>query len=328
MKYVNLGKSGLKVSEVSLGTMTFGREADEKEANKILEYYFDNGGNFIDTANVYAEGKSEEILGRALRGKRNNIVLATKVFFPTGKDFNEKGVSRNNILRAVENSLKRLQTDYIDLYQIHCWDYFTPIEETLSALDYLINKGYVRYIGISNFSGWQIEKALKVSEVNRYEKIISAQMQYSLVVRDIEMEVMPVCNAEGISLVAWGPLGGGFLSGKYKAGEKPKEGRIAVAENDWEESWDKRATEKNFKILEKLEGIAKARNKTVAQISLNWIISRNVIPILGIRTLKQIEDNMGAVGWELTQDELNELNSISEPEERYPYRFIKSANKR
>ncbi len=328
MKYINLGASGLKVSEVSLGTMTFGREANEEESVKILNYYLKNGGNFIDTANVYAEGRSEEILGRALKGIRDDIVLATKAFFPTSKGPNNRGASRKNILKAVEDSMKRLQTSYIDLYQMHCWDDFTPIEETMSALDYLGKKGYVRYIGISNYSGWQIEKALRTSEVYGYEKIISAQMQYSLVVRDIEMEVVPVCQSEGLSIMAWGPLGGGFLSGKYKAGEKPKEGRIAKASNDWEEAWNKRATEKNFKILGKLEEISKVRNKTVPQVALNWIISQNIIPILGARTLEQIKDNMGAAGWNLTQQELNELNEVSKLEEKYPYRFIRSANER
>ncbi|MDY6894515.1 MAG: aldo/keto reductase, partial [Thermotogota bacterium] len=241
---------------------------------------------------------------------------------------NNRGASRKNILKAVEDSMKRLQTSYIDLYQMHCWDDFTPIEETMSALDYLVKKGYVRYIGISNYSGWQIEKALRTSEVYGYEKIISAQMQYSLVVRDIEMEVVPVCQSEGLSIMAWGPLGGGFLSGKYKDGEKPKEGRIAKASNDWEEAWNKRATEKNFKILGKLEEISKVRNKTVPQVALNWIISQNIIPILGARTLEQIKDNMGAAGWNLTQQELNELNEVSKLEEKYPYRFIRSANER
>ncbi len=328
MRYLNFGTSGLKVSEVALGTMTFGREADENESVKILNYYLENGGNFVDTANVYAEGRSEEILGRALKGRRDEIVLATKGFFAMGKGPNDKGASRKSILKAIEDSLKRLQTDYIDLYQIHCWDESTPIEETMETLDYLINKGYVRYIGISNFSGWQIEKALRVSEFHGYKKIISAQMQYNLVVRDIEMEILPVCKAEGLSVMAWGPLGGGFLSGKYKSREKPKEGRIAKAGDDWEEAWRRRATEKNFKILEKLEEIAKRYDKTVPQVALNWLISQNIFPILGARTLQQIKDNMGAIGWALTQKDMDELNDVSQSEERYPYRFIKSANAR
>ncbi|PMP82214.1 MAG: aldo/keto reductase [Caldisericum exile] len=328
MRYLNFGTSGLKVSEVILGTMTFGRESDENESIKILNYYLENGGNFIDTANVYAEGRSEEILGKALKGYRDEIVLATKVFFATGNRPNEKGASRKNILKAIENSLKRLQTDYVDLYQIHCWDEFTPIEETMETMDYLVNKGYVRYIGVSNFSGWHIEKALRVSEIHGYKKIISAQMQYNLIVRDIEMEVLHVCNAEGLSVMAWGPLGGGFLSGKYKLGEKPIEGRIATIGEGAEESWKRRATEQNFKILAKLEDIAKERSKTIPQVALNWLIYQKVFPILGARTLEQIKDNMGAVGWTLTQKELNELNEVSQPEEKYPYRFIKSANKK
>ncbi len=326
MRYKNFGSSGLKVSEIALGTMTFGREADESESVKILNYYLENAGNFVDTANVYADGRSEEILGRALKGRRDQVVLATKVFFPTGKNSNQEGAGRKNILQAIEDSLKRLQTDYVDLYQIHCWDETTPLEETMETLDGLVKKGYVRYVGVSNFSGWQIEKALRVAEVHGYEKILSAQMQYSLVMRDIEMEVLPVCRAEGMSVMAWGPLGGGFLSGKYKSGEKPKEGRISHAANDWEESWKRRATERNFKILAKLEDISKRRSKKIPQIALNWILSQNIFPILGARMLKQIKDNMGAVGWMLTQKEVKELNKISQPEERYPYRFIKWAN--
>ena len=328
MRYVNLGNSGLKVSEVALGTMTFGREAEEKDSVEILKRYLDSGGNFIDTANVYSNGKSEEILGRALKGVRNDIVLATKVFFRMGEKMNDYGATRKHILKAVEDSLRRLQTDYIDLYQIHCWDKSTPIEETMETLDYLVKKGYVRYIGVSNFAGWQIEKALRASEVHNFEKIVSVQMQYSLVVRDIEMEVIPVCEAEGLSVMAWGPLGGGFLSGKYKPGEFPKEGRISKIGEDAEESWKRRATEKNFKILEKIEEIAKGYGKTIPQVALNWLIAKGAIPILGARTTAQIEDNLGSAGWLLKPEDVKALDEVSQPQDIYPYRFIEWANER
>ncbi|MCX6089850.1 MAG: aldo/keto reductase [Candidatus Atribacteria bacterium] len=327
MKNVLLGKSGLKVSELSLGTMTFGRETDEKESNIILQKYLDAGGNFIDTANGYADGKSEEILGRALKGKREEVVLATKVFFRKGPGVNDYSSSRKHILKAVRDSLHRLQTDYIDLYQLHCWDLSTPIEETLETLDSLVNQGVVRYVGVSNYSGWQIMKSLWVSQGQGFTRMVSAQMEYSLVVRDIEMEVVPACQAEGVSIMAWGPLGGGFLSGKYQSGEFPKEGRLSIAKKEWEESWDRRATEKNFSILKVLEDLAKKHQKTIAQLALNWLLSKeNVIPILGVRTIQQFEDNIGSVNWTLSPEDVKRLDEVSNPESRYPYRFIQWAN--
>ncbi|MCD6237819.1 MAG: aldo/keto reductase [Thermotogae bacterium] len=328
MRYVNLGNTGLKVSEVALGTMTFGREAEEKDSVEILQEYLGAGGNFIDTANVYSNGKSEEILGRALKGIRDDIVLATKVFFRMGERINDYGATRKHILKSVEDSLRRLQTDYIDLYQIHCWDRSTPIEETMETLDYLVKRGYVRYIGVSNFAGWQIEKSLRVSEVYNFEKIVSAQMQYSLVVRDIEMEVIPVCEAEGLSVMAWGPLGGGFLSGKYKPGEFPEEGRISKIGENAEESWKRRATEKNFKILEKIKEIAKEYGKTIPQVALNWLIAKGAIPILGARTTAQIEDNLRSAGWLLKPEDVRVFDEVSQPQDKYPYRFIEWANER
>jgi len=328
MRYVNLGNTGLKVSEVALGTMTFGREAEEKDSVEILQEYLGAGGNFIDTANVYSNGKSEEILGRALKGIRDDIVLATKVFFRMGERINDYGATRKHILKSVEDSLRRLQTDYIDLYQIHCWDRSTPIEETMETLDYLVKRGYVRYIGVSNFAGWQIEKSLRVSEVYNFEKIVSAQMQYSLVVRDIEMEVIPVCEAEGLSVMAWGPLGGGFLSGKYKPGEFPEEGRISKIGENAEESWKRRATEKNFKILEKIKEIAKEYGKTIPQVALNWLIAKGAIPILGARTTAQIEDNLRSAGWLLKPEDVRVFDEVSQPQDKYLYRFIEWANER
>lgn len=329
MKYVNLGGSGLKVSEVALGTMTFGRETEEKDAVRILEKYLNAGGNFIDTANVYSRGRSEEILGRALKGRRDDIVLATKVFFRMGEGINSYGATRKHILKAIEDSLKRLQTDYVDLYQIHCWDEVTPIEETMETLDYLVHRGYTRYVGVSNFTGWQIMKSLWVSNTHGYGKIVSAQMQYSLVVRDIEMEVLPACRDQNVGVMAWSPLGGGFLSGKYRADETPREGRIARAEKDWEESWDRRATEKNFKILAKIEEVAKKYGKSIPQVALNWLINQDgVIPILGARTVEQIEDNLGSVGWLLNEEDLKIIDDVSYPDDKYPYRFIKWANGR
>ena len=192
---------------------------DEKESLAILNAYLDQGGNFIDTADGYAEGRSEEILGRGLKGRRDDVVLATKVFFPAGEGANRKGLSRKHIFEGIEESLRRLQTDYIDLYQVHCFDTRTPLEETLSALDALVRQGKVRYLGCSNFGAWQLAKALGVSALHDYARFDCLQPQYNLVCRPIEREILPLCRAEGVGIIAWSPLGGGFLSGKYRSGE-------------------------------------------------------------------------------------------------------------
>lgn len=324
MRYVLLGKSGLLVSEVSLGTMTFGRETPEDESVGILKRYLEAGGNFIDTANVYSQGGSESILGRALKGKREEVVLATKVFFRMGEGIYDFGANRKHVLRAFGESLRRLQTDYIDLYQIHCFDPLTPLEETFETLATLVERGYVRYIGVSNYTGWQIAKAVGICEKHGYPRPISAQMQYSLVERNIEMEVIPACYDAGMSVMAWGPLGGGFLSGKYAPQTPPKEGRIAHAQKEWEEAWERRATEKNFQILKTLKNLAQKYGKTVSQVALNWLLAKkDVIPILGARTLEQLEDNLGCVGWHLEEDDVKLLDEVSAPPDVYPYRFIR-----
>lgn len=327
MRYVVLGKSGLLVSEVSLGTMTFGRETPEDESVRILERYLEAGGNFIDTANVYSQGVSESILGRALKGRREQVVLATKVFFRMGEGVYDCGANRKHMMKAVEESLRRLQTDYIDLYQVHCFDTVTPLEETFSTLASLVEKGYVRYVGVSNYTGWQITKAVALCEKWGYPRPVSAQMQYSLVERNIEFEVIPACYDAGLSIMAWGPLGGGFLTGKYHPDAPPKEGRIARAQKDWEEAWERRATEKNFRILETLKELSQKYGKTVSQIALNWLLTKkHVIPILGVRTLEQLEDNLGCVGWRLEDEDVQRLDAVSALPEMYPYRFIQWAN--
>ncbi|MEN3186349.1 MAG: aldo/keto reductase [Atribacterota bacterium] len=328
MRYLNLGKSGLLVSEVALGTMTFGREASEEESVRMLHLYLERGGNFIDTANIYAQGRSEEIIGRALQGeKRHGVVLATKGFFRMGEGLYDHGANRKHLARALEGSLRRLQTDYLDLYQIHCFDQTTPLEETLETLDLLVRQGKVLYVGLSNYTGWQIARAVGIAEHAHLPRFISAQMEYSLVERNIELEVVPACRAFSLSIMAWGPLGGGFLSGKYKAGEFPKEGRIAHAKAEWEEHWSRRGTEKNFRILSLLEELAKKHGKTVAQVALNWLLQKEgVIPILGATRLAQLEDNLGCVGWSLTPEDIEHLDAVSAPDTPYPYRFITWAN--
>lgn len=332
MEYGWLGKSGLQVSELCLGTMTFGRETDDVTARTMIDLFLEAGGNFVDTADVYGKtpGLSENIVGRALKERRSKVILATKVNFPTGPGPNDRGLSRVHIMQAVEASLRRLHTEYIDLYYVHCWDGKTALEETLLTLNNLLKSGKVRYLGVSNFTAWQLMKALSISEKRGWSKFICLQPQYSLVVRDIEREILPLCREEGLGVVVWGPLGGGFLSGKYRRGEKPpEESRIARAEETWEETWSRRATEKNFRILDVVGKIASSRDKSYAQVALAWVRSQPGItsPIIGARTLKQLKDNLGSVGWGLTSEELEALDKASRLEEGYPYRFIRQSGR-
>ncbi len=260
MRYRRLGRSGVMVSELCLGCMTFGRETDEDLSKQMVHRFVEAGGNFIDTANVYSKGTSEEITGRAIADRRDDVVLATKARMPMGNGPNDAGVSRKHLMRQCEASLRRLGTDYIDLYQLHCWDAATPLEETLSTLTDLVRQGKVRYIGVSNFTGWQITKAGHVSEKGGFERFVSLQPQYSLVERHIESEVVPACQDAGLGIIPWGPLGQGWLTGKYVKGEPPPEDtRIGGASDDMEEAWDKRATERNWSIVEEVGSVSRRR---------------------------------------------------------------------
>jgi aryl-alcohol dehydrogenase-like predicted oxidoreductase len=330
MQYTRLGNTGLMVSELCLGCMTFGQEADEATSKEIVGRFLDAGGNFVDTADVYSKGVSEEITGRALDGVRDDVVLATKVRFPMGEGPNDVGLSRKHVTQACEDSLRRLGTDYIDLYQVHCWDAATPLEETLSALTDLVRSGKVRYIGVSNFTGWQLMRSLAVSEREGLEKFVCLQPQYSLAERNIEREILPVCVEEGLGVIPWSPLGGGFLSGKYRRGEEPPEdSRIAGAVESMEEYWDRRATERNWATLDVVGRISEETGKSYAQISLNWLLRQDGVtaPIIGARTLEQLRDNLGASGWELTVEQADELSRASALEDVYPYRFIRNAQR-
>lgn len=328
MRYRRLGGTGLMVSELCLGTMTFGRELDEGGARSILSRFIEAGGNFVDTADVYERGASEEIVGRALRDiDRDEVVLATKVRFPMGDGPNDVGLSRKHVISGCEASLGRLGTDYIDLYQVHMWDAATPLEETLGALDDLVRAGKVRYVGVSNFTGWQLVKALYTSRLGGFEKLVSLQPQYSLVERNIEREVLPACREEGIGVIPWGPLGGGFLSGKYRRGERPPEdSRIAGVPDEFEEAWDKRNVERNWRTLEVVGEISEETGKSYAQISLNWLLQQEGVaaPIIGARRLDQLEDNLGAAGWDLDAEQVARLSEASALEDVYPYRMIDS----
>ena len=325
MEYRYLGRSGLRVSELCLGTMTLGRETSEEDSFKILDRFVEAGGNFIDTADVYSIGGSETIVGTWLqKQKRDDFVLATKVRFQMGEGPNDIGLSRKHIISGVKNSLHRLQTDYIDLYQVHAWDPRTPLEETLGTLNDLVKEGLVRYIGASNFKGWQLQKAIDMSRQKGWEPFVSLQPQYNLLCRGTEFELIDVCVNEGLGVLPWSPLRGGWLSGKFTRDmERPPENtRIAVAEKEgWGESWSRYNTEATWRVLDVLYEVAEEAEKTPAQTAINWLLqSRGVTsPIIGARTIEQLEANLGAAGWNLKPDQMDRLNKASQLFVSYPY---------
>jgi aryl-alcohol dehydrogenase-like predicted oxidoreductase len=322
MEYRRLGATGLKVSELCLGAMTFGRETGEDDSRRILDRFLDLGGNFVDTANVYAAGASEEILGRIVSDRRKSLVLATKVRFNAkiflGKTIgaNEWGLSRGHIMLEVEESLRRLRTDWIDLYQVHSWDFETPIEETMRALDDLVRQGKVRYIGASNFTAWQLMKSLWTSDRHGWTRFDCLQPQYSLICRDIEREILPLCRSEGVGVIPWSPLGGGFLTGKYRSGQKPPEDARLTKQD----LWGRLARERNYRVLEAVEQVAKERGRTIAQIALAWVNQQPGVSsvIYGARTPEQNDENLAAIGLRLEKAELDALDKASALEPAYP----------
>ncbi|HEY2486035.1 MAG TPA: aldo/keto reductase [Candidatus Binataceae bacterium] len=322
MEYRRLGGTGLKVAELCLGCMTFGRETDEANARKIIDRYLELGGNFLDTANVYAAGASEEITGRIIKERRQSLVLATKVRFNAnvflGKPVppNDIGLSRGHIMTEVERSLRRLQTDYIDLYQVHSWDFETPIEETMRALDDLVRQGKVRYLGASNFMAWQLMKSLWVSDKHNYARFDCLQPQYSLISREIEREILPLCRSEQVGVIPWSPLGGGFLTGKYRSGEKPpQDSRLAKLD-----LWGRLANERNYRTLEAVENLAKERGRGIAEVALAWVNQQPGVSsvIYGARTTQQNDQNLSALGLRLEQAELDALDRASALAPEYP----------
>ena len=328
MKYTSLGNSGLKVSELCLGSMTFGRETNEETSYKMMDNFSGAGGNFIDTANVYSRGTSEEIVGKWLkRQRREDYVIATKVRFPMGEGPNESGLGRAHILQQIDASLERLQTDYIDLYQVHCQDPTTPLEETLDTLDGLVQEGKVRYIGASNFTPSMLQKALDMSAVNGWEPFISLQAKYNLLVRSTEWEMLPLCAREGLGFMVWGPLLGGWLSGRYTRDMQgpPTNTRVEQAEKEgWFESWQNYNKESTWRIIDTLLEISKETGKSPAQVSLNWLLRKCEVtsPIIGARTLEHLRDNLGAAEWSLTQEQMQRLNEASAIPAPYPYDFV------
>jgi aryl-alcohol dehydrogenase-like predicted oxidoreductase len=310
--------------------MVFGedsiRAAEEATAVRLMHQFIDAGGNHIDTANVYAGGRSEEIVGKAIKDRRDKVVLATKVRFPMGEDPNELGLSRYHIIRSVEDSLRRLQTDAIDLLYMHAWDPLTPLEESLRTFDDLVTAGKVRYIAVSNFKAWQVMKALGVSERNAWVRFVAAQYQYSLVERNIESEFIDLCLNEGLGIVPWGALGGGFLSGKYRRDERPEDGRLAMMPDDTEEAWDRRNVAKNWRILDVVDDVVKSHDGlTHSQVALAWLLAQPAVDsvLIGVRTEVQLKDNLRAAELQLSSDELARLDDVSALEEGYPYRFLK-----
>lgn len=328
MEYRYLGRTGLKVSELCLGAMTFGRESTKTESNQMLEHFKAVGGNFIDTADVYSRGLSEKILGRWLKKqKREDFVIATKVRFNMGDGPNDIGLSRKHILASIESSLTRLDTDYVDLYQIHSWDPGAPLEETLQTLDGLVKSGKVRYIGASNVAAWQLQKAIDISRNNGWEAFSCLQPLYNLLDREMEWGLVSVCLNEGVGIIPWSPLRGGWLSGKYQRGmDAPPEGtRVEEAEKQgWSESWRVYANERTWSIVDTMQSISAETGKSPAQIALNWLLQMPGVtaPIIGARNLKHLKDNLGSTGWSLTIEQLTKLNDVSRKPLPYPYREL------
>jgi aryl-alcohol dehydrogenase-like predicted oxidoreductase len=320
MEYRNLGSSGLKVSEICLGTMTFGNRTDEAESIALVNLALEHGINFFDTADGYASGVSETILGKALKSYRRQAVVATKFYNPMGPGPNDSGMSRVHIMNALEDSLKRLDMDYVDIYYIHHVDVQTPIEEMLRAMDNLVHQGKVRYIACSNYQAWRLMEALWISDANKLARFVCYQPQYSLVVRDIEQELVPLCLYKGVGIVPWAPLASGFLTGKFKPGERMVHGSRAA--DNW--AWHGRFFAANAdETLQVVFDAAKALGKSPAQVALRWVLEQPAISsvIAGVRTVDQLSDNLGATGWKLEGEWLEKLNEVSYLPVRYPESF-------
>ncbi|WP_455929554.1 aldo/keto reductase [Pseudomonas fluorescens] len=328
MKYRRLGNTGMVVSTLGLGTMYFGDQTTEKDAFAILDAYVEAGGNLIDTANVYAGGVAEQVVGRWIANRpeevTGRVVLATKARFGTGPDVNDVGLSRRHLQRALDKSLKQLNVDRIDLYQMHGWDPLTPVEETLAFLDEAVRSGKVSYIGLSNFTGWQLQLMISTAKAMGVHLPVTLQGQYSLLSREIEWEVIPAVLHNGIGLLPWSPLAGGFLTGKYKRGGKPDSDTRAGSDNklyQWT-SAEYADSDRNWATIDKLVEIAKAMGVPPSQVALSWLSNRPGVtaPIVGARTLKHLADNLGAAELVLSSDATSALDDVSAPVSGgYPY---------
>jgi aryl-alcohol dehydrogenase-like predicted oxidoreductase len=311
MEYRQLGRSGVRASVIGLGTNRFGTVVDQAGVNNIISAALDAGLNFIDTADVYGKGKSEEALGIALEGTRDQVLLATKAFHEMGDGPNDRGTSRVHLLNAVEDSLRRLRTDYIDLYQMHRWDSTTPIEETLRTLDALVRSGKVRYIGASQYASWQLAKANLLAEFHHWEPFITEQSHYHMLERGLEREVIPYCAEHGIGLIPYFPLAGGFLTGKYKRGQPAPAGSRGES-SEYVQGY---RTPENYTIVEALEAWAQARDHTMGELAHAWLLANPVVSsvISGVTKVEQVQANVKAGEWSLTADELAEVNAILKP---------------
>lgn len=329
MKMCFLGATGIRVSELCLGTMTFGGcgrhstigQVNQSQANDFVAMALDVGINFFDTADVYSEGLSEEICGKALGARRQSVILATKVRARTGPGPNDVGLSRHHIIEGCNASLKRLGTDYIDLYLVHSFDPVTPLAETLRALDDLVRQGKVRYIGCSNFAAWQLMKALATSDKYGWERFVSLQAYYSLLGRELENELVPLCLDQGLGIMVWSPLAGGFLSGKYRRGQiRPMGARLSEAKSGVLPLDE----EKGFDVVDELDAISKGHNASVSQAALNYLLRKPGITsvVIGARTREQLADNLRTTDWEMTPEEVARLDRLTEPAPLYPYWFL------
>ncbi|WP_435183473.1 aldo/keto reductase [Halobellus sp. EA9] len=319
MEYTTLGETGLEISRFALGCMNFGSGepwmiGDEEQSREVIDRALELGINVLDTANVYSRGESEEIVGRAIEDyDRSELVVATKVYHRMHEGPNGRGLSRKHVLDQARASLDRLGTEYIDLYQIHRWDDDTPVEETLSALDHLVDEGLVRYVGASTMPAWKFTRALYAADVENRERFVSMQPEYNAVDRHEEANVLPVCEAEGVGVLPWSPLAGGFLTGKYERGGEPESGRAAS-----DEYTARRFTEANWAVLDEIRDIAEAKGATPAQVSLAWLLHKDVVdaPILGPRRIDHLEENVGALGVDLTDEEMARIEAPKTP--RWP----------
>ena len=327
MEYRSLGNSGAVVSTYALGTMTFGAEADQEMAHTLLDTYVEAGGNFVDTADVYSSGVSEEMIGSWLAShptERAQIVLATKGRFPMGTGPNDRGTSRRHLNRALDDSLRRLGTDHVDLYQLHAWDALTPLEETLRFLDDAIRSGKIGYYGFSNFLGWQLTKAVYVARALGFTPPVTLQPQYSLLVREIESEIVPAALDAGLGLLPWSPLGGGWLSGKYRRDTDPT-GATRLGEDPARgmEAWGPRnKQERTWRIIDAVAEVAAEIGATSAQVSLAWLEVQPAVTsvILGARSVKQLAENLSAADVQLSPEHLELLGALSSPVvSDYPY---------
>jgi len=322
-----LGQSGLQVSTLAFGTATFGgvgsysnlgETNNVAEARKLIEICLEAGVTLFDTADAYSNGRSEELFGKAIQGYRDRVLISTKVFGQMGSGANDLGLSRTHIIQACEDSLRRLDTDHIDLYQAHEYDAFTPMEETISAFDQLIQSGKVRYIGSSNFSGWQLMKALAISDRFGYQRLISQQVNYSLVARDLELELIPLALDQKIGTIVWSPLGGGLLTGKFRRGQPKPVGTRRASIDDLVFNLSQ---EKMDAIIDVLCDVAEKRGVSPSQVGLNWLLRRPGVTsvIIGARNEQQLRENLKTTSWQLTDEEMIRLNEVSKTPLGYPY---------